>query len=79
MKCFWHLKIISEFHSYELQGIDWKKTHVNIINFEHNFQYDDYQKIKKYLNAHDFVFDRFCGHDVFFKNKNLTWSWETQN
>jgi FkbM family methyltransferase len=58
-----------------LKGIDFTKTHVNVINFEHNFDKPHYEKIKTFLVNRGFRLDRFLGHDVFFKNKRIKWSW----
>lgn len=60
-----------------LQGIDWNNVHINIINFEHNFDKNMFQAIKKFLLLRNFVFDCFIAHDAFFRNKTINWSWDT--
>ncbi len=58
-----------------LQGIDWNKVHINIINLEHNFDKKMLEKEKTFLLSKNFVLDRLMNHDVFFRNESLKWSW----
>lgn len=59
-----------------LKGIDWNRTHINVVNLEHNYQVRAFSKIKAFLLARGFRIDRFLAHDVFFRNNRLAWSWE---
>lgn len=60
-----------------LKGVDFSAVHINIINLEHNFDKKHLDAIHAFLTSRGFVVDRYLVHDVFYRNKNLRWSWKT--
>ena len=59
-----------------ITNIDFNKYHINVINFEVNYENENYKLIQKYLLDNNFKFyKKIQGDDVFINNK-LLFSWE---
>ena len=71
-----YLSIDTEGSEFEvLKGIDWNFIHINIINLEHGKQEEKLNKITQFLSQKGFIVDKYIKQDVFFKNRDLRWSW----
>jgi len=58
-----------------LKGIDWEKTHVNIIAFEDNYK-DVSRSILEYLDGKGFDLIMRLGGDYVMRNRSLKFSWD---
>lgn len=73
-----YLSIDTEGSEYQvLQGIDFNKVHINIIDVEVNYSGNsDHLNIIKLLEDNNFMLWKKCSWDEIYINKSLKYSWE---